>query len=345
MKSSTIRAAAIAVALAAVAVAPAAGSHTPPPIVEKIALTSTRDNPTASPLVAAEIYLMDPDGSGARRLTANAAGDAFPVLSPDGRGKIVFDSNRNRADGEPLNTSDLFLMNADGTEETHLVRGSSATWSPDAKHIAFHASASGTGLPIRTDPGSATEDSDIFVVNVDDLVKGIVTPSNVTKSDGAIDDDPDWSPNGQAIAFTSHDRDDNHANPTSAEVYVLDPAGSGPPQQLTDNLEEERAPDWSPDGTQIAFMCRRGGPDFELCVMDADGSNQVQLTNNTVGDLTPSWSRDGRNILFHRPVGGRFQLLTIDVDDRGEMQLTNSSGLNLLASWGVLEVHGRGQAQ
>jgi hypothetical protein len=38
-------------------------------------------------------------------------------------------------------------------------------------HIAFHGSASGTGRPINNGPGAATEDSDIFVANVDDLLE------------------------------------------------------------------------------------------------------------------------------------------------------------------------------
>lgn len=126
-----------------------------------IAFTSSRDDPTNQfPILAAgEIYLMNPDGTNPRRLTDNDAGDFLPALSPDGK-KIVFDSNRTQ--GESLYTSDLFLMNTDGTEQTFLTRGSSATWSPDSKSIAFHASASGTGCPLRNQPGTATSDNDIF---------------------------------------------------------------------------------------------------------------------------------------------------------------------------------------
>ena len=101
------------------------------------------------------------------------------MLSPDGK-KIVFDSNRLTLDiptrfGTP-NIFDLFVMDADGANQTLLTRGSSATWSPDGKDIAFHASASyytsggnDTGEPIAGGPGAATTDSDIFVANVDDL--------------------------------------------------------------------------------------------------------------------------------------------------------------------------------
>jgi hypothetical protein len=154
-------------------------------LVPKIAITSTRDNPTGNPFLTAEIYLIDPDGTNPQRLTNNTYGDGFPMLSPDGK-EIVFDSNRLTLDlktpfGVP-NTSDLFVMELTprvysaeatgflpGIEQTLLTRGSSATWSPDSKNIAFHASASYyasggtvTGIPTRSDPGAATTDSDLF---------------------------------------------------------------------------------------------------------------------------------------------------------------------------------------
>jgi Tol biopolymer transport system component len=45
----------------------------------------------------------------------------------------------------------------------------------------------------------------------------------------------------------------------------------------------------------------------EICVMNADGSDQTQLTFNTVLDATPTWSPDGQQSVFHRPVGGQGQ--------------------------------------
>ena len=133
------------------------------------------------PIVGGDIYFIDymTDGTffAPRRMTSNTYTDIFPTLAPDGRGKLVFDSNRFRAAGEPVNTSNLFLMNHDGTELQFLTRGGSPTWSPRgpngaaSKNIAFHASGSGTGLPVNRFPGSATVDSDIFTVNVDDLLK------------------------------------------------------------------------------------------------------------------------------------------------------------------------------
>ena len=345
---------------------------------EAIAFTSTRDCPScATPaelFSAAELYLGTPDFSDAnpanwrvtnlRRLTANTDADGFAALSPDGK-KIVFDSNRNRREGEPLNTSDLFVMDTRGNEQTFLTRGSTAAWSPDSKWIAFHASASGTGAPLRTDPGSATSDSDIFIANVDELLAGVAAPTNITRgwteSNGQrikIADDPDWSPDGQHIVFTAHDAGDDPPSPpfisNSAEIYVLDAPFTGTPRRLTytsvpdDGIadEEERAPDWSPDGERIEFMCRIGGgtADFELCVMNADGSNRVQLTNNTVPDLSANWSPDpdGKQLVFHRPVAGLFQLFLINstLDSDGarptERRVTSAPGLNGFPDWGFV---------
>jgi TolB protein len=152
----------------------------------------------------------------------------------------------------------------------------------------------------------------------------------------------------QKLVFTNHDADDpNHNNPLSAEIYVLNADGTGATEQLTSNAEEERAPTWSPDRTRIIFSCRRGGPDFEICVMNADGTGQVQLTSNAAPDLTATWSPDGEQIVFHRLVTGQgLQLFTMNptLNADGTLptttQLTSPPGLNLLANWGELRVRG-----
>jgi len=315
----------------------------PTPLVTQSRLTpaivfvSTRDNPAGTLADASEIYLMDPDGTNARRLTDNHDGDSLPAISPDGT-RIVFDSNRLRAADQPANTQHLFLMSVDGSGQTPLVSGSSASWSHDGKRIAYHASASGAAAPTRVEPGAPAADSDIFVADVEGLLKHRATPRNLTRSPSTIDDDADWSPDGRRIVYTSRastGRGSNAVNDPSAEIFVINADGSGRPVRLTTNDEEERAPAWSPDGTRILYVARKGGPDFELCVMNADGTGQTQLTDNTVGDLTSSWSLDGRQITFHRIVSpGRFQLFTIGADGTGERQITDTPGLNGFPKWG-----------
>ncbi len=352
--------------------APPVGPCDPTSCVSTVAFSSTRDHVSEglTPLLlGAEVYLMkpvmNPDGTWAltnpRRLTSNASFDGFANLSPDGK-KIVFDSTRNTDSTGFINSSDLFLMNTDGTEQTLLTRGSSVTWSPDSKNIAFHASASGTGTPIRRDVGSATSDSDIFVANVDDLLAGVEPARNLTNSPQIIDEDADWSPNGQTIAYTRHADSDDPVLSNTAEIYLLDADGTGAPERLTVNNEEERGPSWSPDGTRIVYACRWGADHdsfnpratFEICVMNADGTDVQRLTSNSVPDLTPTFSPDGQQILFHRLVGvlgsGNQELFIMNADGTDQAQLTfgtttSGDGVNNLANWGEPRLTGPNSAQ
>jgi len=225
---------------------------------ERVAFTSTRDHPTQG---SAEIYLMNLDGTNAERVTDNLVGDALPDLRPDGK-SIVFDSNRLRVEGDSILRSDLFVMKTDGSEQTFLARGSSADWSPDGKSVTFHASASGLTTPIRQDPGGPTIDSDIFIVNVGAALDEGAEPTNITNTPAQIEEQPDWSPDGEKIVYTRFDVGDDPARPTGMEIFVVNADGSGMPDRLTDNSEEERAPAWSPDGTRIVFMCRYGGTEL-----------------------------------------------------------------------------------
>ena len=309
-------------------------------LVPTIAFASNRDNPTLTPVLSwTDIYLLDIDFTNPRRLTANDVSDIFPALSPDGK-KISFESGRLRQPTDPINLADLWVMGTDGGEQTPLItRAGSSSWAPNSKDIVFHASASGTGLPIVSTPGAATSDSDIFVMNIDDCIEGKHGALNITNDPNQIDDDPDWSPVEDRIAFTSHWVGDNHVNAATAEIWTMNPDGTGR-LQLTFNNEEERAPAWSPDGTKILYACRAlwlgSGTDFEICVMNADGSDQHALTNNTTPDLTPNWSPDGSQIIFHRPVGtGNInQLFRMNADGTNIEQMTTLPGHNLFANPG-----------
>jgi Tol biopolymer transport system component len=310
---------------------------------EKIAFTSNRDLANHTPREdGGEIYLMNPDGSNVERVTDNLVLDAFPDLRGDGK-RIVFDSNRLRTPGDPILRSDLFLMKTDGSEQTFLTPGSSADWSPDGKSVTYHASVSGSYDPIRPDPGAPTADSDIFTLKIAALEEG-ATPVNLSNTAAEIEDDPNWSPDGTKIVYTSHDAaDPNQNQPGSAEISVIHADGLGAPQRLTFNTSEERAPAWSPDGSRIVFMCRYGGPDFEICIMNADGSGLVQVTSNTLQELSIRWSVDGQRLYFNRPLApGRQQLFSINVDGTGETQVTDTPvGTNVFPAPGFARGHCR----
>lgn len=62
-------------------------------------------------------------------------------------------------------------------------------------------------------------------------------------------------------------------------------------QNITQHPGDDRAPTWSPDGEQIAFMSNRNDSfNWEIYVMNADGTNQRNITNNgNANDMYPSW--------------------------------------------------------
>jgi Tol biopolymer transport system component len=86
-----------------------------------------------------------------------------------------------------------------------------------------------------------------------------------------------------------------------------------------------------PNG-QIAFSSNRDG-NFEIYVMNADGSGQTRLTDNTEDDNSPSWSADGTKIAFASNRDGNFEIYVMNADGSDQTRLTDNSALDDAPSW------------
>ena len=60
--------------------------------------------------------------------------------------------------------------------------------------------------------------------------------------------------------------------------------------RITFSPGTDTKPTWSPDGTMIAFTSDRDSENFEIHVMNADGSDQRHLVGGFHRDLSPAWS-------------------------------------------------------
>jgi TolB protein len=104
-------------------------------------------------------------------------------------------------------------------------------------------------------------------------------------------------------------------------VYAANTDGSNA-QQLTTS-SADLSPKWSPDGTKIVFTSVRDG-DYDVYVMNADGSGQADLTNTTDFEYQPDWSPDGTKIIFATSRDGDSEIYTMNVDGSNPVNISNS---------------------
>ena len=121
------------------------------------------------------------------------------------------------------------------------------------------------------------------------------------------------------IVFSSF-RDGN------AEIYVMD-ADGGNQERLTNHPWADTYPDWSPDGTKIAFGSRIDTGRHQIHVMDADGKNVIRLTDGPGQKGHPDWSPDGRKIAFTVINRGKYHIDVMDADGNNHEKLVDQAAV------------------
>jgi Tol biopolymer transport system component len=276
-----------------------------------------------------ELWLISADGTDARALVTSVAVQGGPTWSPDGA-MLAFSGFElgpsvvipdiwvvSMASGTVTNIThssgpgmlapswspsgaqivfatterDLWIIDRDG-ERRHRIASdiahlSSPAWAPDGTLIAY------CSLPV-TDGRIGSDD--VWVVEPDGD-----NPVRLTdRGDACL---PAWSPDSSQIAFTAwvfpQDAPGDHSN-----VWVMSRDGSEQRNLTDDPSRFDRAPDWSPDGTRIAFdsagpLQGREDPDIGLViehdppadvyVMPAGGGPKTSLTTSHDPDGAPAW--------------------------------------------------------
>ena len=197
-----------------------------------------------------------------------------PPPADDSAGVIVFASDR--AD----NNAELWLATADGRSVRRLTTSRDAndrapTLSPDGRMIAWERELSSGGGDV-----SAVE---IWTMRADG------SEARAVVRNGSFNRSPSWAPDGSIV----------YASRVTGSDQIWRVAPDGTTERLTTGAAADQFPRVSPDGSRILFQSNRG-LDFDVYVMNADGSGVRNLTSRPGDDRFPAWTPDGRDVVWTR---------------------------------------------
>jgi TolB protein len=255
-----------------------------------------------------QICIMNADGSGMRRLTAeDNRRHYYASLAPDGK-SVVYSSFREQ------NVYEIYCLDLnDGSVDQITDRMGillAPEISPDGTSITF-----GRGIP---------ETGNVQIMIMD---RNGNHARNIPQINGW---DPTWSPNGKQILFAS-------GPDGGVQLFVVNRDG-GSMQQVSNLPAIRGRSDWSTDGH---FIVTYSGPTWnrEVYIMNADGSNARQLTPSGGNSQGPSFSPDGKWVAFtayfdHYGDDHGCEIYVIRTDGTDLRRLTDNDYCDYQPRWG-----------
>jgi len=235
----------------------------------------------------------------------SAGRHAYPTIAPDGRSLAYELCDVNEAcNVHVIELGQSYVPKGEPrplTHDGHLARG--LTWIPDGRSLIY---ADGLRSRLYRIPLSGAPSQRLELART-----GAMSPA--------------VSRQGDKLAFVQKAGDDFH-------LWKFEAGGAATPRSFLRSTVMERAPHFSPDGTQIVFRSDRAGSGAQLWIANRDGSDPTPLTDATGrAQGVPRWSPDGRWILYsaqrddgHRDVsvigaaGGSARRVTADAFDSNQ---------------------------
>lgn len=173
----------------------------------------------------------------------------------------------------------------------------------------------------RNESPPAFESNEIYVLSLPDGSLTRLTTNDV------VDWIPRWSPDGQAISFTSY-RAQNY------DVWVMGADGSQPVQQIALPAWDDY-PAWSPDGSQFAFSSTdfTGGVGNSEIFVGSGSGNVTRVTTNTARDEWPAFSPDGTTLADSSDRDGDMEIYLFPAGGGTAVQLTDDPAYDEQPAW------------
>jgi len=262
-----------------------------------------------------KIYIMNADGSNQHRVSPGSGAHTCAYFSKD-QDRIIFASTYGVVDSCPPRPKpqgnkyiwpqfpyDIYSAKPDGSDLIRIRENPGYDAEPTVSFL--------TGQVIFT--SAIDNDLELFTMNIDG--------SQVQRLTHRLgyDGGPYFSPDAKKIVWRSwypqtaadtlrwqENMTLNQIEAVPLDVYVMDADGSHP-IRLTDNGATNWAPSWHPNGRQIIFSSNMDdwnvaaqayGHNFELYLINIDGSGLTRLTHNTYFDSFPMFSPDGKYLAF-----------------------------------------------
>jgi dipeptidyl aminopeptidase/acylaminoacyl peptidase len=303
-----------------------------------------------------EIYVMNVDGSGLRRMTDNKAADNTPRWSPDGT-SLLFTSTRT-------DDAQAWLLPADGGEPSKLTNISTGVadpvWAGDSKHFIFTTDVYpeyGADDAMNKKTTEAKEKGPLQAHMADHLmyrhwtewkdgkrshtfVYDIDTKKHIDLSPGDFDA-PAFSlgesgyavsPDGKEACFVSN-HDANEEETTNKDLFIVSTAGGTPKNITADNKAYDGTPMYSPDGKYIAYRLQ-AVPGYESDCFRiglyerATGSRTVltETFDNWITDIR--WAPDSRSIYFSAEVKAHTPVFSVDIATKEIKQIVDAKSID-----------------
>lgn len=269
-----------------------------------------------------------------RPLTSDRHSDTRPKWSPDGS-RLAFISNRDKG-------ACLFVLSMDGGEPRRITRPDGVVhdfvWSPDGRRIAYTYQEMSGREKLERDEKTDELSRQPRYKHITRLFhkldgagwwNGNYTHVYVVSADGGKPrqltsgsydhQEPNWSPDGRLVSFTSNRSETPDLFPDHADIYVVSPGG-GRLRKITNKTGATAGHAWSPDGKWIAFVgmnSRRGEwwkHAEKIWIVPSGGGKPRELApqldnecrNLILGDTALSgfevspcvWSADSRRVYF-----------------------------------------------